>query len=162
MAAYPRQLMPRTSRIRLLQPPYHPLFVHFPIALYFLGVLMTLGYLWRRGNHTHRIDYERFAYWSFLLSWLAALVASLVGLVDRGMLDYDDPRQQALDQHITQAIFFIILNGLVLYSRFRWPRVLDSPKRWLYLGLIGLGIAAITATGWLGGKLVYELHVGIR
>jgi len=123
---------------------------------------MTLGYLWRRGNHTHRIDYERFAYWSFLLSWLAALVASLVGLIDRGVLDYDDPRQQALDQHITQAIFFIILNGLVLYSRFRWPRVLDSPKRWLYLGLIGLGIAAITATGWLGGKLVYELHVGIR
>jgi len=140
-----------------LQPPYHPLFVHFPIALYFLGTLLTLGYLWRR-----TADYDRFAYWSFFLSWLAAIVASLVGLIDRGQLDYNDPRQKSLDQHITQAILFIIFNGLVLYHRFRWSTILADTRRWLYLGLIALGLITITATGWFGGHLVYELRVGIR
>ena len=145
-----------------MQPPYHPLFVHFPIALYFLGVLLTLGYLWGKGAPARRADYERFAYWAFILSWLAAITASLVGLIDQGQLNYDDPRRDALDQHITQSILFIIFNGLVVYTRFRWPHVLAGPRRWLYLGLIGVGIITLTAAGWLGGRLVYELQVGIR
>lgn len=140
----------------MLQPPYHPLFVHFPIAFYFLGLLMTGLYLWRKNG-----EHERFAYWSFFLSWLAAIVASLVGLVDRGQLAYDDPRNQTLDQHITQAILFIILSGLVVYMRFRWSDVLLGSRRWLYLGLLLLGTAAIVATGWLGGELVYRLQVGV-
>ena len=140
-----------------MQPPYHPLFVHFPIAIYLLGCLMTTAALWRK-----EADTERFAYWSFLLSWPAAIIASLVGLVDRGQLNFDDPRRDALDQHITLAVLFIIINGLVLYTRFRWPDVLYSDRRWLYLGLIALGAVTLTATGWWGGELVYNLQVGIR
>jgi hypothetical protein len=76
--------------------PYHPLTVHFPIAFYFLGVLLTLLYLWR-----NQPEYERFAYLTFLLSWLAAGVASLVGLVDQNQLEVADPRRTQLNQHIT-------------------------------------------------------------
>lgn len=140
-----------------MQAPYHPLFIHFPIAFYFLGVLLTLGYLWRKDA-----DYERFAYWSFFLSWLAAIVASFVGLVDQGQLAYDDPRQDVLNQHISLAILFIIFDGLLVYSRFRWQDILNSPKQWWYLGLILLGMIVIAATGWFGGELVYELGVGQR
>ncbi|RME46285.1 MAG: DUF2231 domain-containing protein [Caldilineae bacterium] len=140
-----------------MQPPYHPLVVHFPIALYFLGVLMTLGYLWRKEP-----AFEQFAYWAFFLSWLAAIVASLVGLVDKGQLPFDDPRQGAMNRHITLAILFIVLDGLVVYHRFRWPDVLSSPRRWVYFGLLAAAMVAITITGWLGGELVYGLHIGIR
>ncbi len=141
----------------MLQPPYHPLFVHFPIALYLLGVLLTLGYFTRKEP-----DYERFAYWSFFLSWVGAIVAALVGLVDRGVLNYDDPRLDSLDRHVTPAILFIIFNGLLLYSRFRWPDILASPRRRFYLVLLTLGLVTITVTGWLGGELVYGLQIGVR
>lgn len=140
-----------------MQPPYHPLFVHFPIAFYFLGVLLTFGYLWRRVD-----DYERFAYWVFLLGWIAGIVASLVGLIDRGQLEYDDSRIMALNQHISQAMLFLIVNGLVLYMRFRWPDVLQSSRRWLYVGLMIFGAITLAATGWYGGELVYGLQVGVR
>jgi len=140
-----------------MQPPYHTIFVHFPIALYLLGVLMTLGYLWRQ-----EADFERFAYWAFLLSLAAAVIASLVGLVDKGQLAFDDPRQGAIDRHVTAAIFFAILNALVVYTRFRWQDILDGPKRWLYLGLLLVGAIVLAAAGHLGGELVYSLQVGIR
>jgi uncharacterized membrane protein len=136
--------------------PLHPMTVHFPIAFYLLGVLLTLAYLWRG-----QADYERFAYWSFLLSWLAVLVASLTGLIDQSQLELADPRRDTVNAHITAGVALLILNGLLAYMRFRWPDVLTS-RRWLYLGLMTLGAVAILAGNWLGGELVYRLRVGIQ
>ncbi len=137
--------------------PLHPLLTHFPIALYLLGVLLTVGYLWRKND-----DYEKFGYWVFFLSWLAAITASLVGLVDKGQLAFDDPRQDAINAHITPAIAFIVLNGLLLYMRFRWADVLSSHRKWQYLALMALGLALITYTGFQGGELVYGLGIGVK
>jgi len=96
------------------------------------------------------------------LSWLAAIAASLAGLVDKGQLAFDDPRQGAINTHITLAIAFIVLNGLLLYMRFRWADVLSSPRKWQYLALMALGLALITFTGFQGGELVYTLRIGVK
>jgi len=135
--------------------PFHPMTVHFPIAFYMLGVLLTLAYLWRG-----RADYEQFASWSFTLSWLAALIASLTGLVDQNQLELADPRRENVNSHITAGVALLILNGLLLYLRFRWPDVLTG-RRWLYLGLMLLGTIAVLATAWLGADLVYRWRVGV-
>lgn len=136
--------------------PLHPRLVHFPIALYLLGVLLTLVYLGRRSPDT-----ERFAYWSFALAWIGVAVAALAGLVDLGGLAPDDPRRASINNHITTGVALFILNGLVVYFRFRWPEVLSSSRRWIYLGLMAAGALAVVVTGWLGGELVYTLKVGI-
>lgn len=136
--------------------PLHPMTVHFPIAFYLLGTLLTLGYLWRG-----QADYERFGYWSFILSWLAAIVASLVGLIDQNQLEIDDPRRSNVNNHITAGVAFIIINGLLVYTRFRWSNAL-SRFPWRYLGLMALGLATVLATAWLGGELVYRLGVGVQ
>ena len=136
--------------------PLHPLTVHFPIAFYLLGVLLTTGYLWRG-----QPEYERFAYWTFVLSWLAAGVASLVGLIDQSQLPLSDPRRANVNSHITGGVLLLILNGLLVYMRFRWPDVLVR-YRWLYLGLMALGLVAVLGTAWLGGELVYRWGVGVN
>ena len=136
--------------------PVHPMFVHFPIALYLLGVLLTLGYLWR-----HNPEFERFAYWVFLLAWIAAAFAALTGLVDLGSLAPNDVRRDSINRHITSGVALFIVNGLVVYFRFRWPDVLASSRRWAYLVLIAAGVVIVVITGWLGGRLVYDLEVGV-
>lgn len=136
--------------------PLHPMTVHFPIALYVLGVLLTAAYLWRGQS-----DFERFAYWSFILSWLTTLLASLSGLIDQNQLALDDPRRDDVNTHITAGVALIILNGLLVYMRLRWPDVLAS-RRWPYLGLMLLGAITVLATAWLGGELVYRLQVGVQ
>jgi uncharacterized membrane protein len=136
--------------------PLHPMTTHFPIALYLLGVLLTAVYLWHG-----QPDYERFAYWSFVLSWLANIVASLIGLVDQNQLDLADPRRHNVNTHITAGVSLLIINGLLVYMRLRWTDVLTR-HRWAYLGLMGLGLGAVLITAWLGAELVYRLQVGIQ
>ncbi|MCB0210769.1 MAG: DUF2231 domain-containing protein [Anaerolineae bacterium] len=135
--------------------PLHSATVHFPIAFYILGVLMTGMGLWRGQS-----DLERFAYWSFILSWAAALFATIFGLIDQSRLAIDDPRRSNINSHITAGVTLIILNGLLIYMRFRWPDVLVR-HRWPYFGVMLLGLAAVLATAWLGAELVYRFHVGI-
>jgi uncharacterized membrane protein len=131
--------------------------VHFPIALYLLGVLLTLGYLWRRTP-----DYERFAYWTFILAWIGVAMAALAGLIDQGRLDPYDPRRSSINNHITAGVALLVINGLTVYYRFRWPDVLAGSRRWQYLALMAAGTVALIITGWLGGELVYLLKVGIE
>jgi uncharacterized membrane protein len=59
-------------------------------------------------------------------------------------------------------VALLVINGLVVYYRFRWPDVLSSSRRWQYLGLMMAGVVALVVTGWLGGELVYSLKVGIQ
>ena len=135
--------------------PLHPMTVHFPIAFYLLGVLLTMGYLWHG-----QTDVEQFAYWSFNLSGLATIVASLVGLIDQSQLELTDPRRSNVNSHITAGVALLIINGLLVYMRFRWVDVLTR-HRWPYLGLMTLGLGTILFTAWLGAELVYRLQVGI-
>lgn len=130
--------------------------VHFPIAFYLLGALLTAGFLWRG-----QTDYERFAYWSFILSGLTTLIASLAGLIDQSQLEIADPRRNDVNTHITTGVALLIINGLLVYTRFRWADVLTS-RRWSYLGLMLLGVVAVMATAWLGAELVYQLRVGVQ
>jgi uncharacterized membrane protein len=141
----------------MLGGPFHPVVVHFPIALYLLGVLFSAGFLWRRSP-----DYDRFAYWAFVLAWISVGVAAVVGLVDMGALAPGDPRRISLNNHITAGVGLLVINGLLVYYRFRWANVLTSARRWQYLALMAVGVVVLVITGWLGGDLVYNLKVGVN
>ena len=139
----------------LFNHPLHPMTIHFPIAFYVLGVLLTLLYLWRG-----QADVERFAFWCFILSWASAITASIAGLIDQSQLDFADPRRDSVNSHITAGVLLLVINGLLVYMRFRWPNVFIRHRR-PYLGLMLLGLIAVLTTAWLGAELVYSLGVGV-
>lgn len=139
--------------------PLHPRFVHFPVALLATGSVMALVYLlgWRRPA------LPVVTWVMILLGWLGIFPAVLSGLIDRNRAP-DDPAVVALiNPHIATGFGLLIVYGLLLYERLRSPAVLDQPRRrWLLIGLLALGLALLLVEGWSGGKLVYDLGVGVQ
>ena len=136
--------------------PFHPRLVHFPIALITLSVLLVAGGLVRRD--------ERWITWgrvNLLLGWLAAILAALAGLIDQSRAAESPVVAQAINQHITAGVGLIITGGLALYWPLRDRKLVAKPQRWAYLALLLLTLVLVWVEGWLGGKLVYTLGVGI-
>jgi uncharacterized membrane protein len=143
----------------LLLDPLHPRFVHFPVALLATGSVLALVYLlgWRR------TALPGLAWAMLLLGWLGIFPAMLSGLIDRNRAPDDSAIMAVMNPHIAASFGLLILYGLLLYERLRSPAVLDQPRRrWLLLGLLALGLLLLTVEGWLGGKLVYDLGVGVQ
>lgn len=138
--------------------PLHPRFVHFPVALLATGSVIALVYLlgWRRPTLP-------VVAWAMLfLGWLGIFPTILSGLVDRNRAPDDPVVVAALNPHIAVGFGLLIVYGWLLYERLRSPTVLDQPSRRVVLvGLLLVGLALLLVEGWSGGRLVYELGVGV-
>jgi uncharacterized membrane protein len=139
--------------------PLHPRFVHFPVALLATGSVVALVYLlgWRRNA------LPGLAWAMLLLGWLGIFPAMLSGLFDRNRAPADSAITAVMNPHIAASFGLLIIYGLLVYERLRSPDVLDQPRRrWVLIGLLALGLALLVVVGWLGGKLVYDLGVGVQ
>ena len=139
--------------------PLHPRLVHFPVALLATGSVLALVYLlsWRRPALPAAV-------WLMLfLGWLGVFPAVVSGLVDRNAAPDDPAVLAALNPHIAAGFGLLIVYGLLLYQRLRDPAVLDRPRQRVWLvALLLAGLALLLLEGWLGGKLVYDLGVGVQ
>ena len=139
--------------------PLHPRFVHFPVALLATGSVIALVYLlgWRRQA------LPVVAWAMILLGWLGIFPAILSGLIDRNRAPDDPAVTAVMNPHIAASFGLLIVYGWLLYERLRSGDVLDQPRRrGVMISLLILGLVILVVEGWLGGKLVYELGVGVR
>ncbi len=132
--------------------PLHPRFVHFPIALLFVGVALIM-YTARWRN-----TYARKAGWlNLLLGWIALFPTIVTGLIDQNRLEPTPEVTSAVNRHITGGILLLVIFGGILYARLRNP-TWDDPDTPLpaYVPLLmGIGLAILILTGEIGGQLAY-------
>jgi uncharacterized membrane protein len=140
--------------------PFHPRFVHFPIALALVGVLFVAVGLARANGAERWLWAGR---WLVFLGWIGALVAGVTGLIDQSYAPDRPAVRDGINRHITAGIALVVVFGLALYWPLKDKRLLTNrSRRWGYLALLLLGALLILVEGWLGGQLVYGLGVGIR
>jgi uncharacterized membrane protein len=138
--------------------PWHPRVVHFPMALLLIGAAFTALGLWR-GRPAWR-EHGRL---SLLLGWLSTLAAVMTGLIDQSRAAQSETITAAINQHITVGLAVLVAFGLALYWPLRDKKLCVAGRiPWPYLALLLVGVALVLAEGWLGGKLVYELGVGVK
>jgi uncharacterized membrane protein len=137
-----------------LGEPSHPLFVHFPVALYtFALVLDVISVLW---------DFPAAplaATWAILGAFVGSFFAVITGLTDylgmaRGSRIKRVATRHMLLQFTAAAVF--IVNFLI-----RWGdrTVAEAEPVWIVLDVIGVGIMLTGA--YLGGHMVYRLGMRV-
>jgi uncharacterized membrane protein len=138
--------------------PFHPRFVHFPIALCLVGAFfIALGLIRRRQRW---VGYGQI---SLLLGWLGVMAAVITGLIDQSGAPDDAAIRAIINQHITAGIALLIAVGLALYWPLRNKHLFSEGRaRWGFFALMLVIVALVAIEGWLGGKLVFQYEVGVK
>lgn len=140
-------------------PNWHPVFVHFTVALLSLAVLMSL--LARIVKHaTLRQQWVVVARWSLWIGTAAAIATAISGWLAFNSVAHDDPSHLAMLDHRNWALvtlgWFIVLMAWSLWSLNRHK---NAGK--LYIVLLLLGGGLLSATAWHGAELVFRHGLGV-
>ena len=138
-----------------LRHPLHPMLVHFPIGLFFLSFLFDLASL----VFPSQMYLVRDSFYAMLLGAIMALVAAVPGLVDYTDIRSDHPGKRTATAHLILNLIVIGLYGInlgVRSSMLSDPRIRTGP---FVLSLVG--ICLLCASGYLGGRLVYDDGIGV-
>ncbi len=157
----------------------HPAVVHFPIAFLLLSSGAGLLYLYWQPRPELRV----LTWWPMALGWIGGGLAVLTGLLAQSNLPAQPPYGAILNWHIGTGLAMLVVYGDLLYRRWLWQMRrnrgmgkpadvgtggafpqdwLDEPDARLWVtGLLLLGAALVVASGWNGGRLVYEWGVNV-
>ena len=138
-----------------LRHPIHPMLVHFPIGLFILSFLFDLASL--------VFPFEPYlvgdSFYAMLLGVIMALIAAVPGFVDYTDIRSDHPGKRTATAHLILNLIVVGLYGINLGVRSSMlvdQRIRTGP---FILSLIGIGL--LSASGYLGGRLVYDEGIAV-
>jgi uncharacterized membrane protein len=130
--------------------PIHPMLVPIAIGLWIFSLVCDLIHAGGNANPA----WTTVAYYCMGGGIVGALLAAVPGLIDLVSLP-EGPRKTAI------AHMVINLTVVALYAVNFWMRsgAPENPGRLVWLSVVA--IALLVVSGWLGGKMVYELGVAV-
>jgi uncharacterized membrane protein len=141
-------------------PSWHPLVVHFPIALVVVAAALLLAARLLR-SESLAATLATVGTWNLCLGAVAAVFALATGLGAVLDLDVSAAVRQAISEHMKWAIFTTLL--VVLLAVWRGAGTASGSRpSWVFIVLLLAATAAMGVTGYRGGKNVYEYGVGVR
>jgi uncharacterized membrane protein len=141
-------------------PEWHPMVVHFPLALVVTGAIFLLAArLLPQPRHSATL--ATVGTWNLCLGAIAALFALGTGLAAMIGLNLDLAARQAISLHVKWAIFTTL--ALVLLAVWRGAGVAqESRPSWLFIVILVAATAALVMTGYRGGQNVYQYGIGVN
>jgi uncharacterized membrane protein len=146
-----------------LPNPLHPAIVHFPIVLILIGSVAAVGAVFLR-----RWCLPALAAVLLTAGAVSAFVATAIGEEDADMAgEMSEPAKAALDEHedwgeLTRNLALAAaLLAIAATATLRWPMAARGLSVLAALAALA-ATYAVTATGHLGGKLVYQHAVGVN
>jgi len=143
-----------------LIPGWHPIVVHFPLALVVTAAILLFAARLLRAE-TRAATLATVGTWNLCLGALAALVALATGLAAVLDLHVGAAAHQAISTHLKWAIFTTL--ALVLLAV--WRGAGSAPQArpsWLFLIVLWAATAALLETGYRGGQNVYRYGIGVE
>lgn len=139
-------------------PNWHPIFVHFTVALLALSVGLFVATPFMRPPL--KAQWKIVACWTLWFGAGFTIITGLTGLYAYNTVAHDTPSHAAMTDHRNWAIAAITLFlTLAVWSilRLRRKRVLGP------LFVVGIVFAGgvLASTAWRGGEVVYRYGVGV-
>jgi uncharacterized membrane protein len=142
------------------EPGWHPLVVHFPIALALTaGVLLAAAKLVR--NDALAATLATVGTWNLCMGALAALVALATGLAAVLDLQVGAAALAAIAAHVKWAMFTSL--ALILTAVWRGAgNAQQSRPTGFFLLVFMVTCLALAVTGYHGGQNVYRYGIGVE
>ena len=141
-------------------PGWHPIVVHFPLALVVTAaLLLSCARLLRTERCTSTLS--TVGTWNLCLGAVAALCALGSGLAAVIGMDAGAAARQAVSVHLKWAVFTTL--ALVLLAVWRGAgNAQDSRPSWLFIVVLLAATAALIVTGYHGGQNVFKYGIGVQ
>lgn len=137
---------------------FHPMIVHFPVALILVGFLADAVYVF----YKKEICLSKMGLFLMVLGTLGAGAAYLTG-----NLFTIEPTEGSIveifERHETLALITLLIMtiGTVIRIGVLVFRKEKPIYQWLVFGLYFLGATSVGATGFLGGSMVMDYMIGL-
>jgi len=141
-------------------PNYHPILVHFTIALLSISVLFYLLRLLLPANHRWKEQWLNMANWSLWTGCLFAIATVIAGWYAYNSVAHDAPSHAAMTLHRNWAIPTAILFLLLGFSSIRIATRNKLPG-FKFLSVSIVAAILLMVTGWLGAEAVYRYGLGV-
>jgi len=139
-------------------PNWHPIFIHFTIALFSIATLLIVGSLFMKHHCKSKIlDAGYINLWLGCLSTVAAVLA---GFQAYNTVTHDAISHAAMTDHrnwamLTASIFLILtLWSIKLYRH-------NNKQNLLFMGCLVIATMLLSITGWKGAEVVYRYGIGV-
>ena len=135
----------------------HPLIVHFPIALITVGFFADVASLFFKNERC----LSKTGFYLMVLGSLAAIAAW-----SSGHLFTEEPTQgeilKVFLKHETGALvtMIFIVTGTLFRIWLLLQKKEDTYLKWIAFAFYLLAFVAVTFTGFMGGKMVYDFMLG--
>ena len=139
------------SRASIAKHPIHPMLVTFPIGLWVFSLISDI--IFRAGGQPIWAD---MALYTMAGGIIGALLAAIPGFIDLLAISDAKARRTGI-WHMVINLTVVILFVLSFYMRLPQGRG-NNPA--FVLSIIAIGLLLVS--GWLGGRLVYVLGVGVE
>ena len=140
-------------------PNWHPIFVHFTVAMLTSSVIMfIIGYV------LHSVKWRDqmliVAHWNFWIGTVSAVVTAIAGWFAYNSVAHDTVSHAAMTVHRnwalgTLAAIFVVAIWLIMSKR-AWHQLSYG-----FLSVIFLTFSLLVTTSWYGGELVYRYGLGV-
>ncbi|HIE02284.1 MAG TPA: DUF2231 domain-containing protein [Thiotrichaceae bacterium] len=140
-------------------PNWHPLFVHFTVALLSTAVGFFL-LAWVIGNRPIQKQWLIMAHWNLWVGTGFALITAATGLFAYNTIAHDALSHAAMNEHRNWAFGTLaVLLPLTFWAW--WNQRINKTIHMPFLGLALVLLGLLVSTAWHGGELVYRHGLGV-
>jgi len=143
------------SKAAIGRHPLHPALVALPIGCFFLSLAGDVAHLL-----THDPFWYRFALVALCAGLVTALPAAAAGLIDYFGVDMGPVAGTLAQRHLVLNVVALAADGASVALRWNGG-ALGNGRFGLAMGLATAAFATLGASGWIGGKLVFEHRVAV-